>query len=284
MMPNVAVVLLVVALLIATAVGVLLCYKAFQSRFIEKSYAFCTDEQFEHVKLEPNYLLKLHYLLHVSHAILTEANVPYVAVGGTLLAMQRDGYLTPWDDDGDLSVFKEEFTRQRAVVERLLRKHGLELRNPFWFANLEVFQLRLDSNHAMLREYPSESEPFVDWVLFDRMASEMNHPKTNEACYHHSSAGEREVFPHDVLYESELFPLCVRSLKAFSDKTARQLQLPNPVVQLVTPNNPDAYLNRCYGTKEMPEMWKSCYLASSHRSLGLFIKPCRLTAAQVNNM
>lgn len=283
-MNTITTVLIVVAVLVAIGVALLL-WKSFQSRFLKNQYDYCTDEQFEHVKLEPNYLLKLHYLLHASHRILSRAGVRYVAVGGTLLSMVRNGALTPWDDDGDLSVFKTDYLQNQQKINRLLTQYHLHLKDPFWLASLEVFQLRFDADHPLLRKYPSQDEPFVDWILFEQMSGEQNHPESGETCYHHSSAGERKVFPHDFIYENELFPLATRTLKAFSEKTAAALGIvDNPVVELTTPHNVLAYLNRCYGTKDEPEMWRSCYLASSHRSMGLFIKPCKLTAQQIEKL
>ena len=262
-------------------------YGEFRSRFNASSYDNCSDEEFKNIYLDPNYLLKLHYLLHVSNEILKAAKVQYVATSGTLLSIFRTGFLTPWDDDGDLDVFKPDFEANRKFIEELLVKNDVYLNDPFWIANLQVYQLKMLDGHPMQRKYPSDREPFVDWVLFEQMNEEVaqSYPDhRSRKVFHFSSARERELFPREYLFEEELYPIQEKTLQVFSTETAKRLKIENPTVTLSVPNLPISILDRAYGKKEDLSMWKKCYLASSHQSMGLFVKPCKLTEQQVNQL
>lgn len=287
---NTVIFIIVGALAFSVLCGVaMFVYKQFQTRFTNGDYEFCTDEQYKHIHLEPNYLLKLHYLLHLSDKILKEANVEYVAISGTLLSIERTGFLTPWDDDGDLNVKKQDFVTHKKTLDKLLQKHHVYLKDPFWIANLEIFQLCFQYNHPILQKFPSESEPFVDWVLYEKMDEQTYRndlvPADNEEpVYHFSSPRERELFPREFVYESELYPIKRAKLRVFNQSMAERLGLENPIVSLNVPHDSVALLNRTYGSKDDESSWKNCYLASSHRSVGLFVKPCKLTADQVKQL
>lgn len=278
----VGVALMTVAFVAVVGLGVL-AWNTFQSRFVSKNYAMCSDEQFLHVRLPPNYLLKLHHLLRISHEILTEANVRYISIGGTLLSMARDGYLTPWDDDGDLAIFENDYNENRAKIAELMKKHRVHLNDPFWLLDTGVFHLRLDDDHPLQSLYPSEDQPFVDWMLFKRHSGDINGENVNHY-YHYARPRQCKVFPIDYFTSEEMFPIQTMPLYAFSERMAKEHNLPNPRIELATPNGTMSSLNRSFGTAENPEMWRSCYLASSHRSAGLFIKPCKLTPEQAAKM
>ncbi len=283
---TILVVVSIIAFVILCGIAVLM-YREFQNRFSSSAYDMCSDKDFENVHLDPNYLLKLHYLLHVSNEILQKARVEYVAISGTLLSIFRTGFLTPWDDDGDLNVFKPDFEKNKSIIDRLLNEYGLYLKDPFWFASLEIFQLCFVDGHPMQRKYPSDCEPFVDWVLYKKMSNQVAETYDDHKdrdVYHFSSSRERDLFPKEYLFDNELYPIKEKSLTVFSETTAKRLNVENPTLTLKVPNNSIALLNRCYGKKEDKSMWKTCYLASSHHSMGLFVKPCKLTEEQVQKL
>jgi len=280
----------IVAMLIVIGVGAYFSVAALGTRFSaeKKTYSFCSEQDFEHVRLEPTFLLKLHHLLYVSDKILTEANVRYCAIGGTLLSMERSGYLTPWDDDGDLAVFESDLNARRTKVDALLKEHKVHLTEPFsFFANLGVFHLRLDDDHPLNKRWPSDDQPFVDWMLFAPLAGRVD-SKYREPIHHFARKGERDIFPKSYITERQMFPLRRQPLKVFSDKQEAlldpELAVENCTLWLVSPANNAPLLTREYGTAAEPEMWRTCYLASSHRSALLFVKPCRLTDAQIEKM
>jgi len=233
----------VIAFVVFCGIAVFI-YREFQSRFNGSAYETCTDEEFEHIHLEPNYLLKLHYLLHVSNEILKRAKVQYVTISGTLLSIFRTGFLTPWDDDGDLNVYKPDFQRNKLHIDQLMKQYGVYLNDPFWMAKLEIFQLKLVDGHPMQQKYPSEKEPFVDWVLYEKMTKEVSEQYQDHegrAVYHFSSPRERELFPREFLFEDEIYPIEEAPLTAFSAATAKRLGVENPTVTLRVPKNASHY-------------------------------------------
>lgn len=259
----------------------------FESRFNSSSYDYCSDQDFEKIYLEPNYLLKLHYLLHVSNEILKATGVEYFATSGTLLSVFRTGFLTPWDDDGDLNVYKPDFEEKKEKIDQLLLKNRVYLNDAFWMANLQVYQLKMTDGNPMQEKFPSNREPFVDWILFEKMSDDVaktypDHRSRN--VFHFSSERERNLFPRDFIFEEELYPIQEKSVKVFSDQMAKRLQLENPTVTLSVPHHSISVLNRTYGKEQDPMMWKKCFLASSHESMGLFVKPCKLTQQQVEKL
>jgi len=283
---TVMVIVSIIAIVIFFGISVFI-YKQFQCRFNSNDYAMCSDEDFDQVHLEPNYLIKLHYLLHISDKILKMAKVEYVAISGTLLSMFRTEFLTPWDDDGDLNVNKADFEQSKSKIDQLLQHFGLYLNDPFWFAKLEIFQLKMVDGHPLQAKYPSAREPFVDWVLYEKMTTEDAHGYENSNgrdVYHFSSPRERELFPREFLFSDELYPIRQKSLAVFSAAAAKRLGVENPTLSLDVPNNAISFLNRAYGAKNDKSMWRDCYLASSHQSMTLFVKPCKLTENQVQRL
>jgi len=273
---GVAISAVVVVLLTGLAVLVL---QGLQSRFAQEKNSVCSTSQFAHVRLPPNYLIKLHYLLRISHDMFTKLGVRYVAIGGTLLSIVRDGHLTPWDDDGDLAVFADDYQKRRKELATEMAKNRVHLRDPFKVADLGVFQLVLDDDHPLNAQFPSEDKPFVDWMLIKKHKGDINGENVNHY-YHFASPRQCMLWPKDYHTPDEMFPLRSRPLKIFSDRTALRHNLHNSSVRLAVPNITVEPLNRSYGSKTDPEQWRTCYLASSHRSASLFVKPCQLTAEQ----
>lgn len=252
--------------------------RSFQSRFNSKEYKLCSEQNFQHVRLESNFLLKLLHLLWVTDKIFTETSVRYCAIGGTLLSIERNGYLTPWDDDGDVCVFESDYKLRENDIKLLLDEHKVQLTDPFWFANLKVLQLRLIDDHPFQKKFPTDEQPFVDWMMFkpERIAN-------GAVRMNFSSDDQKKLFPKSYLKLENLFPLRRKKLETFSAKVAVS-EDENFSVNLRVPNNPLPLLNRDYGTQEEPEKWRYCYLASSHRSAFLFVDPCQLTKQQILNL
>ena len=276
----------VCVLLIALAtIGVYIGFGQFKDRFISKSYNVCSDSDFQHVLLPSGFLIKLHYLLHIADEILTAANVRYFSIGGTLLSIERTGYLTPWDDDGDLGLLKEDFVANEKKIQTLIDQHRVYLRDPFKLADLGVFQLCLREDHPIHLEYPTDEQPFVDWMLYCCQNMQQVRENGAEPIYNFASTRQQAIFPRSYILHSELFPLQRKPLKAFSDHRAAQSNASgaprNYETRLVTANKTLPMLAREYGKADAPDSWKTEFLASSHRSGYLFVKPCKLTREQV---
>lgn len=253
-----------IAGLVVFGIVALLLYEIFSIRFKREPYLICTDDQLHHVTLPPNFLLKIFHLLKISHEILSAVGVRYVACGGTLLSMIRSGYLTPWDDDGDLYVFKTDFDEKRDEIDKLLLKHKVCLNKTF--ALFDVVNLQFCDDNPLMQEFPSDGSPCVDWFMIDKMS---------DGRYDFTSSVVRSIFPYDFMHESELFP--------FKTMTLRPNKTSEKSITLNVANKSVAILNRSYGTKENPELWKSCYLASSHRDPTLLFKPCQMSQKHIDD-
>lgn len=243
--------------------GIIACglLELFGNRFVFTEYAMCSDEQMEHVKLPTNFLTKIFHLLKITNEILTTAGVRYVAIGGTLLSMVRTGYLTPWDDDGDVFIFKEDFDKKKDEIDALLREHKVYLQ--YTFGVFDSLKLHLCDDNPIMQQYPSEESPIIDWLMIGKANDEAN------PMYNYTSRVVQAIFPHDYIYASELFP--------FRKMLLSPTRNSSETIQLTVPNDSVSLLNRSYGTKTNPDGWRHCYLASSHRNPFLMVRPCQLS-------
>lgn len=69
---------------------------------------------------------ELYKSLKFIHDTFTKAKIRYFMVGGTLLGALRHNGILPWDDDGDLCIFKEDVPKLRKLVP-YFKKHGYDL-------------------------------------------------------------------------------------------------------------------------------------------------------------
>jgi hypothetical protein len=69
----------------------------------------------------------LYRLLALIDEAATEADVKYVADGGTVLGAVRHGGLIPWDDDADLAVVDVDFSVKRDAFVAALARRGLSV-------------------------------------------------------------------------------------------------------------------------------------------------------------
>lgn len=59
-------------------------------------------------------------LLSVADDICKRHNIPYYAVGGTLLGAVRHGGFIPWDDDIDIAMFRQDYNRFLEIAQKEL--------------------------------------------------------------------------------------------------------------------------------------------------------------------
>ena len=66
-------------------------------------------------------------MLKVIDNICEKNNINYHIEGGTLLGAIREKGFIPWDDDVDVTFYREEYDKFKKVAKEELKKHGMEL-------------------------------------------------------------------------------------------------------------------------------------------------------------
>jgi len=95
------------------------------------------------------------------HEIFNKNDIFYVIEGGALLGAVRNNKLIPWDDDGDISVWKKDQDKIMSLANEFA-KYGYELSDT---VHPRVLRLLLDKN----KKYP-----FIDLFLYEQPYPEAN--------------------------------------------------------------------------------------------------------------
>jgi hypothetical protein len=162
--------------------------------------------------------------LKVTHDILTKANIPYWAVGGTLLGAVRHGGLIPWDDDGDICVMEEDVPRLRKLVATFA-SNGLELSDDQ--EDDEDVRCQKIKNACGWYVNPIKSKGVVlgtDIFIMKRRGNKIMYMDPQW----HGDQGNKNCY----FLKDQLFPLQPMRFGNFF---------------IMVPNNPIEHLNRCYG-------------------------------------
>jgi lipopolysaccharide cholinephosphotransferase len=125
----------------------------------------------------------LYRLLALIDEAATEADVKFVADGGTVLGAVRHGGLIPWDDDADLAVVDVDFTVKRDAFVAALARRGLSVstspaltHSDDWFSVVED-----GSEYGFVEMYVMERVPadggVAAWWRFRDMTARSYWPK-----------------------------------------------------------------------------------------------------------
>lgn len=171
----------------------------------------------------------------VIHEIFNKHNIFYVIEGGALLGAVRNNKLIPWDDDGDISVWKKDqdkimslasefdkygFVLSDTVHPRVLRLL-LDKQKQYPFIDLFLYEppYQESNNNRVVRCLPENKEDINNGVTCDK----------NSCCYPDRSVDWWWKNSYNV---NDLFP---RKIYKLND------------IEVWGPNNPIPYIKGWYG-------------------------------------
>lgn len=115
---------------------------------------------------------RVYGCLRVVDALLSELDIPYFAICGTLLGAVRHGGLIPWDVDGDVGIRRDDVPRVLRESRRFLAERGFGLGRELRFALLKVFPL----DGYKIRPWHRFRFPYVDiFPMVERSTGRWTH-------------------------------------------------------------------------------------------------------------
>jgi phosphorylcholine metabolism protein LicD len=171
--------------------------------------------------LDPKFYKKLYKLMIVVNNIFIKNDIQYWGVSGTTLGALRHKGIISWDDDIDISVWKQDWLRiLKPEIINQFKKLGYTVLKERGLNLIKIFP-------SDATEYRSNyGFPFID--IFSVTLDKKN-PK--KIVYTHKWA--REGWPKDFLYLDEIYPL--KYVKFGASK-------------IIVPNKADKYLDRMFGS------------------------------------
>jgi hypothetical protein len=150
---------------------------------------------------------------------LRHASIPYFAVAGTLIGIERHQDFIPWDDDVDLGVVKDHEETLKLVLKSLDNTNDELTYVTSWFG-YHVYPRHGEQNpNGGMARYP-----YLDIFIYRKIPLNSYVLDRPEA---------RDEWSKDFFYGNELFPLI--------DRKFGPLHLPSP-------KYPKGYLDRQYGS------------------------------------
>ena len=183
-----------------------------------------------------NIILKGYKVLH---EIFEKNNIFYIIEGGTLLGAVRNEKLIPWDDDGDISVWKKDQEKIMSLVNEFA-KHGYLLSETI---HPRVLRVVLDKK---------KNYPFIDIFLYDDPNPNDNNnrivrclPKNNEDIKNGITCNKNQC-----CYPDRSIDWWWKNSYTVNDIHPRKLYKVNDIY-LYGPNNPIPYIEGWYGKEAL---------------------------------
>lgn len=175
-----------------------------------------------------NILEKIRTMLHDINRVFKQYKLTYWIDGGTLLGAVRHQNIIPWDDDGDICIFKKD-VGLLLQLESKLNNLGYGL-SKSWFGYriypLNGIEVKKENRNWTWTIDVEEDDyykfPFIDVFLVEH--------KDNK--YQFADENVRKMWPNYYHDENDLFPLKNYKFDTF---------------ELCGPKEPITYLNRAYG-------------------------------------
>lgn len=218
-------ILIILILMIA-----LLCFKYYEME------NFATVK-LNDIKIDHNTTIKIRQILKTINTLFNNYGITYWADCGTLLGMVRHGDIIPWDDDGDVSIFKKD-EQQFLYLEPVFNEFGYGI--AIWWGGYKIFPLDGQvTNETKRGQTYNYRYPFVDIFI-------MNYDEENGIIKYDDDKLVK-IWPNAYHNANQLFPLQQYKFHDF---------------YLWGPNNCSDYLERSYGN----DWLNVAYLQYDHKN------------------
>lgn len=210
----------------------IICYIQYR-----KNESFTSKIKLDDIKMDENTLIKIRQILKTVDRIFNDYDITYWAECGTLLGMIRHNNVIPWDDDGDISIFKKDEQKFLYLIP-IFKEIGYGVSE--WWGGYKIYLLNgqnaQETRNGITYNY---KYPFVDVFISDF------HDHKNTIKY--TKPELKKLWPKEFHHTKDLFPLQRYKFHDF---------------YLWGPNNCKDYLNRAYGND-----WdKVGYLQYDHKN------------------
>lgn len=174
--------------------------------------------------------LIFYQMMKDTHEILGAHEIPYAAIGGTLLGAVRHKGIIPWDDDLDIAV-----------------PLAYELRLQDIFPEFQKLGYHVSDNDFCYKIYLSDPEKWIGDTVYPPCLDIFVERDRGDGELIHSKWKARKAFPQDVLPKGSFES---RKLLSFGDLT------------IYAPSDPETVLDR-----EYPKGWKDVAYLMPHEHL-----------------